>query len=108
MPFAAVIAAFSRSADQASPSIATIWSATVIPAANAGLYHVTDVSSPVAFAISPPDQVRLVFFAAASAAFDDAAVSMVHRSDPVPAPPADLTEDQFSFSLDVNYNKSKQ
>ncbi|AUC97662.1 MULTISPECIES: TonB family protein [Bradyrhizobium] len=42
------------------------------------------------------------------AAFDDAAVSMVHRSDPVPAPPADLTEDQFSFSLDVNYNKSKQ
>lgn len=42
------------------------------------------------------------------AAFDDAAVSMVHRSDPVPAPPADLSEDQFSFSLDVNYNKSKQ
>ena len=42
------------------------------------------------------------------AAFDDAAVSMVHRSDRVPAPPADLTEDQFSFSLDVNYNKSKQ
>ncbi len=42
------------------------------------------------------------------AAFDDAAVSMVHRSDPVPAPPADLTEDQFSFSLDVNYNKSKK
>lgn len=41
-------------------------------------------------------------------AFDDAAVSMVHRSDPVPAPPADLTEDQFSFSLDVNYNKSKK
>ncbi|MGY4478534.1 cell envelope integrity protein TolA [Bradyrhizobium sp. USDA 3364] len=42
------------------------------------------------------------------AAFDDAAVSMVHRSDPVPAPPADLTQDQFSFSLDVNYNKPKK
>ncbi|MGY4406572.1 hypothetical protein ACVIYL_007375 [Bradyrhizobium sp. USDA 3315] len=33
---------------------------------------------------------------------------MVHRSDPVPAPPADLTDDQFSFSLDVNYNKPKK
>ncbi|WOH84715.1 TonB family protein [Bradyrhizobium sp. BEA-2-5] len=42
------------------------------------------------------------------AAFDDAAISMVHRSDPVPAPPADLTDDQFSFSLDVNYNKPKK
>ncbi|VIO72561.1 hypothetical protein CI1B_42060 [Bradyrhizobium ivorense] len=42
------------------------------------------------------------------ALYDDAAISMVHRSDPVPAPPADLTEDQFSFSLDVNFNKSKK
>ncbi|MCC8972757.1 energy transducer TonB [Bradyrhizobium brasilense] len=42
------------------------------------------------------------------AAFDDAAISMVHRSDPVPAPPAALPEDQFSFSLDVNYNKPKK
>ncbi|MGF6308684.1 protein TonB [Bradyrhizobium sp. i1.8.4] len=41
------------------------------------------------------------------AAFDDAAISMVHRSDPVPAPPAALPEDQFSFSLDVNYHKPK-
>ena len=42
------------------------------------------------------------------ALYDDAAISMVHRSDPVPAPPAGLTEDQFSFSLDVNFNKSKK
>lgn len=42
------------------------------------------------------------------ASYDDAAISMVHRSDPVPAPPADLTQDQFSFSLDVNYNKPKK
>ncbi|WP_166296712.1 TonB family protein [Bradyrhizobium sp. 2S1] len=42
------------------------------------------------------------------AAYDDAAVSMVHRSDPVPAPPADLTDDQFSFSLDVKFNKPKK
>ena len=42
------------------------------------------------------------------AAFDDAAVSMVHRSDPVPAPPAGLTEDQFSFTLPVTFNKPKK
>ncbi|MGY4417968.1 protein TonB [Bradyrhizobium sp. JR6.1] len=41
------------------------------------------------------------------AAFDDAAISMVHRSDPVPAPPAGLTEDQFSFTLPVTFNKPK-
>jgi protein TonB len=41
-------------------------------------------------------------------AYDDAAVSMVHRSDPVPAPPADLTDDQFAFSLDVKFNKPKK
>jgi protein TonB len=41
------------------------------------------------------------------AAFDDAAVSMIRRSDPVPAPPAGLTEDQFSFSLDVRFKKPK-
>ncbi|TAI61453.1 TonB family protein [Bradyrhizobium sp. Leo170] len=40
-------------------------------------------------------------------AFDDAAISMVRRSDPVPAPPAELTEDQFAFSLDVNFKKPK-
>jgi TonB family protein len=41
------------------------------------------------------------------AAFDDAAISMIRRSDPVPAPPAELTEDQFAFSLDVNFKKPK-
>jgi TonB family protein len=40
-------------------------------------------------------------------AFDDAAVSMIRRSDPVPKPPAGLTDDQFSFSLDVNFTKPK-
>ena len=39
--------------------------------------------------------------------FDAAAVSMIHRSDPVPKPPAGLTDDQFSFSLDVNFTKPK-
>jgi protein TonB len=41
------------------------------------------------------------------ATFDEAAVSMIHRSDPVPLPPAGLTDDQFSFSLDVRYKKPK-
>jgi len=41
------------------------------------------------------------------AAFDDAALSMVHRSDPVPPPPAALTDDQFNFSLPVNFTKPK-
>jgi protein TonB len=40
-------------------------------------------------------------------AFDEAAVSMIHRSDPVPPPPAGLTDDQFRFSLDVNFTKPK-
>lgn len=40
-------------------------------------------------------------------AFDDAAISMIKRSDPVPAPPAALTDDVFSFSLDVNFTKPK-
>ncbi|MBR1086902.1 energy transducer TonB [Bradyrhizobium manausense] len=38
-------------------------------------------------------------------AFDEAAISMVRRSDPVPVPPAELTEDQFSFNLPVNFKK---
>jgi periplasmic protein TonB len=41
------------------------------------------------------------------AAFDDAAVAMVRRSDPVPPPPASLTDDQFAFSLDVKFTKPK-
>jgi TonB family protein len=40
-------------------------------------------------------------------AFDEAAVSMIRRSDPVPPPPADLTDDQFNFSLDVKFKKPK-
>jgi protein TonB len=40
-------------------------------------------------------------------AFDAAALSMIRRSDPVPKPPAGLTDDQFSFGLDVNFKKPK-
>lgn len=39
--------------------------------------------------------------------FDQAAIDMIHRSDPVPLPPAGLTDEQYSFSLDVNFTKPK-
>jgi len=41
------------------------------------------------------------------AAFDDAAISMVRRSDPVPAPPAALTDETFRFDLPVNFTPPK-
>jgi TonB family protein len=40
-------------------------------------------------------------------AFDKAAISMIRRSDPVPRPPAALTDDQFNFTLDVNFTERK-
>ena len=41
------------------------------------------------------------------AAFDEAAIAMIRRSDPVPRPPAELTDDTFSYSLNVNFNERK-
>lgn len=40
-------------------------------------------------------------------AFDEAAIAMIRRSDPVPRPPAELTDDTFSYSLNVNFNEKK-
>jgi periplasmic protein TonB len=40
-------------------------------------------------------------------AYDEAALSMIRRSDPVPRPPAALTDDTFSYSLDVNFKGRK-
>jgi TonB family protein len=40
-------------------------------------------------------------------AFDDAAISMIRRSDPVPRPPAALTDDQIPFTLDVDFSDLK-
>lgn len=39
--------------------------------------------------------------------FDEAALSMIRRSDPVPKPPAELTDDQFSYSLNIKFNDRK-
>jgi protein TonB len=41
------------------------------------------------------------------ALFDEAALDMIRRSDPVPRPPAALTEDTFSYSLDVDFKGRK-
>jgi periplasmic protein TonB len=41
------------------------------------------------------------------AMYDDAAISMIRRSDPVPRPPAKLTDDQFSYSLEVKFKGEK-
>jgi TonB family protein len=40
--------------------------------------------------------------------FDEAAIAMVHRSDPLPPPPADLTQETFPFSLPVRFNANKK
>lgn len=40
-------------------------------------------------------------------AYDEAAISMIRRSDPVPKPPAKLTDDQFPFNLEVKFNPPK-
>ncbi len=42
------------------------------------------------------------------AAFDQAAIAMIRRSDPVPRPPAALTEDEFPFTLDVDFTPQKK
>ena len=39
--------------------------------------------------------------------FDEAAMDMIRRSDPVPRPPAALTDDTFSYNLDVDFKGKK-
>jgi periplasmic protein TonB len=39
--------------------------------------------------------------------FDEAALDMIRRSDPVPRPPAALTDDTFSRSLEVEFKQRK-
>jgi TonB family protein len=41
------------------------------------------------------------------AMFDEAALDMIRRSDPVPRPPAALTEDTFSYNLSVDFKGKK-
>jgi protein TonB len=41
------------------------------------------------------------------ARFDDATTAMIRRADPVPSPPAALTDDTFTFKLPVKFNKRR-
>ena len=40
--------------------------------------------------------------------YDEAALSMIRRSDPVPKPPASLTDERFDYDLDVKFDKPKK
>jgi periplasmic protein TonB len=44
---------------------------------------------------------------AGDARFDDATAAMIRSADPVPRPPAALTDDTFTFRLPVKFNKRK-
>ena len=37
----------------------------------------------------------------------DSAIAMVRRSDPVPRPPAALTDDEFKFTLPVDFSEPR-
>jgi periplasmic protein TonB len=39
--------------------------------------------------------------------YDEAALSMIRRSDPVPRPPAKLTDERFEYDLPVTFDKPK-
>ena len=41
-------------------------------------------------------------------AFDEAAVSMLRRASPVPAPPPLIADEGLSFMLPVNFRRSKR
>jgi TonB family protein len=41
-------------------------------------------------------------------AFDEAALSMIKKSDPVPQPPAGLTDERFAFNIDIDFPPEKQ
>jgi protein TonB len=41
------------------------------------------------------------------AAFDEAALAMIRRSDPVPKPPAQVTDETFSFAVEVKFTDGK-
>ena len=40
-------------------------------------------------------------------AFDNAAIAMIRSLDPVPKPPADLTDDTLPYAVNVNFGERK-
>ena len=40
-------------------------------------------------------------------AFDNAAIAMIRSLDPLPKPPADLTDDTLLYAVNVNFGERK-
>jgi len=48
-----------------------------------------------------------VFQSSGDPVFDEAAISTIRRSDPLPRPPAELTDEQFSYVLPMSFTDRK-
>lgn len=61
----------------------------------------------VSFTINPGGEVLAVSLARSSGdpAFDNAAVELVRRASPVPAPPADLAKSRMSLAVPIRYSR---
>lgn len=48
-----------------------------------------------------------IFQSSGDHVFDEAAISTVRRSDPLPRPPSELTDEQFSYTLPMSFTEGK-
>jgi TonB family protein len=48
-----------------------------------------------------------IFRSSGDTAFDEAAISTIRRSDPLPRPPSELTDEQFSYILPMTFTDRK-
>jgi protein TonB len=48
-----------------------------------------------------------IFQSSGDRAFDEAAISTIRRSDPLPPPPSELTDEQFSYVLPMSFTDRK-
>jgi periplasmic protein TonB len=69
-----------------------------------------NASATVSFVLNRLGHVLSVEIAQSSGdpAFDAAAIDMVRRSDPVPKPPAQVTDETFSFAVEVKFTDGKR
>ncbi|NUR10857.1 MAG: TonB family protein [Bradyrhizobium sp.] len=69
-----------------------------------------DQTAKVSFALNRKGNVISVDVVESSgdAAYDAAAISMVHKSDPFPIPPAELTEDRFERTVEIKFKPREE
>jgi periplasmic protein TonB len=48
-----------------------------------------------------------IFQSSGDRVFDEAAISTIRRSDPLPRPPSELTDEQFSYTLPMSFTEGK-